>query len=226
MMPKELEFVLRIALAVFCGGVIGYERERRLKKAGIRTHLIVALAAALMMVVSKYGFLDVAGVIPGVSVDASRVAAGVVTAIGFLGAGVIFVRKDTVSGVTTSAGLWATVGVGLTVGSGMYFTGIAATVLIVVIQVVFYKNGLLVRHHRPGSVVLVMEEARMDETTVGQILDGVVERIDSITILHIGDGQVEMRCEVTFTPEMNDKSLPRAVRAIPELRSAELDQTI
>lgn len=226
MRPGELEFVLRIALAVFCGGVIGYERERRLKKAGIRTHLIVALAAALMMVVSKYGFLDVAGVFPGVSVDASRVSAGVVSAIGFLGAGVIFVRKDTVNGVTTSAGLWATVGVGIAVGGGLYFTGMTATALIVIIQVLFYKNGLLVKHHRPGSVVLVVEEGRVDETTVGRILDGVVERVDSIAIHRIGDGQVEMRCEVTFTPEMNAKSLPRAVRAIPELRSAELDQTI
>lgn len=83
---QELEYLLRIVLAAVCGGAIGFERERRSKSAGIRTHIIVALSAALMMVVSKYGFFDVIG-LGGISLDASRVAAGVVTAIGFLGVG-------------------------------------------------------------------------------------------------------------------------------------------
>ena len=86
---QGLEYLLRIVLAAVCGGAIGFERERRSKSAGIRTHIIVALSAALMMVVSKYGFFDVIG-LGGISLDASRVAAGVVTAIGFLGVGVIF----------------------------------------------------------------------------------------------------------------------------------------
>ena len=95
---KELEYLLRIVLAAVCGGAIGFERERRSKSAGIRTHIIVALSAALMMVVSKYGFFDVIG-LGGISLDASRVAAGVVTAIGFLGVGVIF----TPTGVRSAA---------------------------------------------------------------------------------------------------------------------------
>lgn len=99
---QELEYLLRIVLAAVCGGAIGFERERRSKSAGIRTHIIVALSAALMMVVSKYGFFDVIG-LGGISLDASRVAAGVVTAIGFLGVGVIFTHGRTVSGVTTAA---------------------------------------------------------------------------------------------------------------------------
>ena len=111
---QELEYLLRIVLAAVCGGAIGFERERRSKSAGIRTHIIVALSAALMMVVSKYGFFDVIG-LGGISLDASRVAAGVVTAIGFLGVGVIFTHGRTVSGVTPAAGLWATVGVGIAV---------------------------------------------------------------------------------------------------------------
>ena len=127
---QELEYLLRIVLAAVCGGAIGFERERRSKSAGIRTHIIVALSAALMMVVSKYGFFDVIG-LGGISLDASRVAAGVVTAIGFLGVGVIFTHGRTVSGVTTAAGLWATVGVGIAVGAGLYVTGGVATVLIV-----------------------------------------------------------------------------------------------
>ena len=83
---QELEYLLRIVLAAVCGGAIGFERERRSKSAGIRTHIIVALSAALMMVVSKYGFFDVIG-LGGISLDASRVAAGVVTAYRLFGRG-------------------------------------------------------------------------------------------------------------------------------------------
>ena len=150
---QELEYLLRIVLAAVCGGAIGFERERRSKSAGIRTHIIVALSAALMMVVSKYGFFDVIG-LGGISLDASRVAAGVVTAIGFLGVGVIFTHGRTVSGVTTAAGLWATVGVGIAVGAGLYVTGGVATVLIVLFQVILHRSSPLVKTQRTGTVVL------------------------------------------------------------------------
>ena len=86
----ELEYLLRILLSALCGAFIGLEREKRAKNAGIRTHILVAISSTLMMIVSKYGFYDVITT-PGISLDASRIAAGVVTAIGFLGAGVIFV---------------------------------------------------------------------------------------------------------------------------------------
>ena len=98
----ELEFFFRILIAGICGGLIGYERNNRLKEAGIRTHLIVALAAALIMVVSKYGFSDVT-TLKGVALDPSRIAAQIVTGVGFLGAGMIFVRNQTISGLTTAA---------------------------------------------------------------------------------------------------------------------------
>ncbi|MFQ9490102.1 MAG: MgtC/SapB family protein [Bilophila wadsworthia] len=112
----ELEFFFRILIAGICGGLIGYERNNRLKEAGIRTHLIVALAAALIMVVSKYGFSDVT-TLKGVALDPSRIAAQIVTGVGFLGAGMIFVRNQTISGLTT-AGVWATAGIGMTIGAG------------------------------------------------------------------------------------------------------------
>lgn len=126
----ELEFFFRILIAGICGGLIGYERNNRLKEAGIRTHLIVALAAALIMVVSKYGFSDVT-TLKGVALDPSRIAAQIVTGVGFLGAGMIFVRNQTISGLTTAAGVWATAGIGMTIGAGLYFLGVAATLLIV-----------------------------------------------------------------------------------------------
>ena len=134
----ELEFFFRILIAGICGGLIGYERNNRLKEAGIRTHLIVALAA-LIMVVSKYGFSDVT-TLKGVALDPSRIAAQIVTGVGFLGAGMIFVRNQTISGLTTAAGVWATAGIGMTIGAGLYFLGVAATLLIVAAQMTLHKN--------------------------------------------------------------------------------------
>ena len=120
----DLELFFRILLGGFIGAVIGHERKNRDKSAGMRTHAIVGLGAALMMVVSKYGFGDVP------DYDASRVAAQIVSGVGFLGAGIIFVRNNTtVSGLTKAAGIWATAGIGLAIGAGMYGIGVAATVL-------------------------------------------------------------------------------------------------
>lgn len=147
----QLEFLGRIALATICGMFIGWERERRLKSAGLRTHMLVALASSLMMIVSKYAFMDVV-YLQSVQVDASRVAAGVVQAIGFLGAGVIFVKKDNVVGVTTAAGLWAMVGIGLTIGAGLYVLGIAATFLIILIQLIVHRGEHKSFNSNNGSI--------------------------------------------------------------------------
>lgn len=149
----QLEFLLRIAIAALCGAAIGYERENRMKTAGIRTHLIVSLASALMMVISKYGFYDVLE-IQSVGLDPSRIAAGIVTAIGFLGAGVIFVRKLNVSGLTTAAGIWATVGVGMAVGSGLYLIGIACTGMLLLVQFVLHRSLRLVKPSITEQILL------------------------------------------------------------------------
>lgn len=127
-----LTMVLRLFLAGFCGGAIGYERENRQKPAGLRTHVIIGVASSLMIIISKYGFYDVLA--DHINVDPSRVAASVVTAVGFLGSGVIFTRNKTVSGITTSAGIWATVGVGLAIGSGQLFLGVVATGMILIVE--------------------------------------------------------------------------------------------
>lgn len=130
----QSEYILRIFVASVCGCVIGYERTNRNKEAGIRTHAIVAVGAALIMIVSKYGFSDSA------NFDASRVAAQIVSGIGFLGAGIIFLRNRMVSGLTTAAGIWTTGGIGMAIGSGLYYIGIATTVLVVFIQVLMHKS--------------------------------------------------------------------------------------
>ena len=132
-----LDIGLRIVLSAVCGAMIGLERERRYKNAGLRTHVIVAISAAILMIVSKYGFLDIASMPDArLTSDGGRIAAGVIQSIGFLGAGVIFVRKESIIGLTTAAGLWATVGIGLCFGSGMYFLGISATLLLVLVNII------------------------------------------------------------------------------------------
>ncbi len=130
--------LVRMILAGFCGVLIGFERSRRQKDAGIRTHMIVALGAALAMIVSKYGFFDLLQY-EGLRADASRIASNVITGVGFLGAGVIFVRDVSIKGLTTAAGIWTTASVGLAVGAGMYTVAIGATLLMVLFQLVFHK---------------------------------------------------------------------------------------
>ena len=129
----EIEWLLRLLAAMTAGIVIGLERHNRAKEAGIRTHAMVAVGACLLMLISKYGFADVA------AGDPARMAAQVVSGIGFLGAGVIFVRHDIVQGLTTAAVIWTTSAIGLAFGSGMYAIGAVTTVLMVVIQHVLLR---------------------------------------------------------------------------------------
>lgn len=118
-----LELTVRLSFALVLGGAIGIEREYRAKEAGFRTHFLVALGSALFCIVSQFGF--------GIDLkDSSRVAAQVVSGIGFLGAGTIIFQKNVVRGLTTAAGLWVTAAIGLACGTGMYMAALIATVMV------------------------------------------------------------------------------------------------
>lgn len=122
-MESTLELIARLAFALLLGGLIGLERQYRSKDAGFRTHFLVALGSALFCVVSQYGFgYDLK--------DSSRVAAQVVSGIGFLGAGTIIFQKNVVRGLTTAAGLWVTAAIGLACGSGMYVVAAVTTLMV------------------------------------------------------------------------------------------------
>lgn len=123
-MVIEWNFILRLFIAGLLGGLIGFEREFRAKEAGLRTHFIVALGSALFMLISQYAFTG--------RFDAARVAAQVVSGIGFIGAGVIIFQKNVVRGVTTAAGLWVAAAIGLASGAGMYALAIAATLMTII----------------------------------------------------------------------------------------------
>ena len=136
-MNEFAEMVLRLALAGVLGGVIGAEREYRGKVAGTRTHLLVALGSALMLLVSRYGFSD-----PG---DSGRVAAQIVSGIGFIGAGAIMVDRQSVHGLTTAAGIWVAAGIGMATASGLYGLAIATTILALIGLEVF---GIILSNDR------------------------------------------------------------------------------
>ena len=123
------EILIRLFLASFLGALIGMERERKDWSAGTRTHMMVSVGACLFMIVSSFGFHDILGT-PNVELDPSRVAAQVVSGIGFIGAGaILFLRQGVVRGLTTAAGLWTVAAIGLATGGGMYFAAVAATVI-------------------------------------------------------------------------------------------------
>lgn len=174
MIMQQLELMIRIVLAGICGGAIGYERESRKKTAGLRTHVIVAVSAALMIVLSKYGFNDVLG--QYVRLDPSRIAAGTVTAIGFLGSGIIFSRNKNVSGVTTSAGIWATLGVGMAVGAGMYVIGIATTGIVVVVEIFIGRGGKL--SHVMKQVYQIIVEYTLTEKEDNQVITEIQKELE------------------------------------------------
>lgn len=130
---EQLEYFIRILLAGICGAVIGFERRKRFKDAGIRTHLILAIGCAMIMIVSKYAFSDI------LDYDAARIASNVVSGVGFLGAGVIFVKSGSVRGLTTAAGIWTTAAIGMAIGAGFYLLGISVSILLVLLQFLLYR---------------------------------------------------------------------------------------
>ncbi len=130
-MPIECVWILQMVLTLILGFAIGFERKMRFKEAGIRTHTIVCVGACIYMLVSKYGFEGA---------DTARVAAQIVSGIGFIGAGMIFYHKQVVHGLTTAAGIWATAAIGMAVGSGLFIISILATVIIILIQCIMHLN--------------------------------------------------------------------------------------
>lgn len=207
------DYLVRIVVACLCGGLVGLERTKRLKEAGIRTHIIVALGATLIMVVSKYGFADVIGA------DASRIASNVITGISFLGAGVIFVRGGSVKGLTTAAGIWATAAIGLALGAGMYTVGVLCTALMILLQISLHKflpgdmqssKELLLVISRDYHTVMPKIRARLEEMKV--LISGVeMEKMDN--------GDVRVSMEIRIHKDNLSDGLLDLADEFPEIKS-------
>lgn len=196
---QNLEHLLRIFLAMILGMLIGNERKNRHKSAGMRTHALVALGSALMMVVSKYGFYD------SVQGDGARLAAQVVSGVGFLGAGMIFVRHNLVSGLTTAAGVWTTAGVGLTIGSGMYFVGIFSAVMMVVMQNVSHKIPFFANVTSSGQIRMTVLNKPGVIEELEQLMGTYKVEISGIQINKTEKDKIKLELDVIY-PHKMDKS--------------------
>jgi len=166
-----LEITLRMFLALGLGFAIGFERKMRFKEAGIRTHTIVCVGACLYMIISKYGF-DGA--------DTARVAAQIVSGIGFIGAGMIFYHKEVVHGLTTAAGIWATAAIGMAAGAGLYWVSAIASAMIILVQCVMHLNFRLFRSRRVVKVNISFKDETGENAAKIKELFGV-ERFSKIS---------------------------------------------
>lgn len=208
---EELLCFVRVIIASVCGIIIGYERKNRAKEAGIRTHCIVACAASLMMVVSKYGFFDLidGNLFPNadIKLDPSRVASGIVSGIGFLGAGMIFVQKKTIKGLTTAAGIWATVGIGMAIGAGMYIIGILVTLLILFIQTILHKDSkfIAIPHYKTLTVKNVDQTGYQEELI--SKLKNLNVSAEEIEVSHSDENIYNYTMTVEIPPSLNEEQI-------------------
>jgi len=198
----QAELILRLVIAAACGIIIGYERKSHAKAAGVRTHAVVACASAMMMILSKYAYMDVLEMgLYGqlVKIDPSRIASGVVSGIGFLGAGLIFVNKKTVIGLTTAAGIWATCGIGMAIGAGLYVIGVTAAFLLLLMQILL--------HNIPQKEVSGLEDASPLHDVLSELESKISEQSST------NSGKMIYTITVTAAPE--DEKQTTETDAIP-----------
>jgi putative Mg2+ transporter-C (MgtC) family protein len=182
-----LELIARLGLAALLGGAIGFERERLSWAAGLRTHMLVSVGACLFMIVSSYGFMDVLDH-EHVSLDPSRVAAQVVSGIGFLGAGSILLRGEIVRGLTTAASLWTVAAVGLAAGGGLYLAAVAATIVILIILAgIKPLERWYFSSRQRREVMISAERGRLTLHVLEQELGPVTGRISTFIVQQQGE---------------------------------------
>ena len=216
----QLGILLKLIIACACGAVIGYERKSRLKEAGIRTHMIVALGATLIMIVSKYGFDDLLSN-SHVALDPSRVAAQIVSGIGFLGAGMIFIKKQSINGLTTAAGIWATAGIGMAIGAGLYFPGIAATFLVFLVQVVFHRNFKWIKIPIARQIIIQADDNRDSITFIQETFREYHLEIIDLKASKTESGLMEIELYVKMPPKYEISKLLNLFSNNPHIRLIE-----
>lgn len=219
-----LDFFLRLICAATAGFIIGFERKSRSKEAGVRTHTLVAVGAALMMIISKYAFGDLStgGVFAdGVrGADSARIAAQVVSGVGFLGAGIIMYRRDSLRGLTTAAGIWATAGLGMAFGSGMYVVGTIATAVILGVQVILH---LPIKAFQTRMFLVIHATIRIeDENTLKTVREIFhVQKFLKFRTMRDGEGRVVAELEIHTGTSYTDEMLYSLMQEYPFLLSVE-----
>ena len=203
MWSDNLEFLIRLLLSAGLGALVGLERSKRQKEAGVRTHCIIACTSALFMILSKYAFVDVAVGVDGLrGADPARIAAQVVSGISFLGAGVIFKNGNSIRGLTTAAGMWGTAAIGMAVGAGMYWLGFSEAAILVAIQVILHRFPV-------GADALTTQEILVEMADTAELQ----QRFDELLARHCGqvvesslsreDGFLRMELTVRLEPPVS-----------------------
>jgi putative Mg2+ transporter-C (MgtC) family protein len=219
-MLAHRELVIRLLIAAGLGSLVGAERERLIWAAGLRTHMLVCVGACLFMVVSAYGFATVIG--PGVVLDPSRVAAQVVSGIGFLGAGSILLRGDLVRGLTTAASLWTVAAIGLAVGGGLYTEAVAATIIILVILAgIKPLEKWFQNRNQTLNMRLRVERGKMSLDTINDALGFSAARISRYVCMAAPDpGFDEVNITIKRLSRDDMAEVVRKLGALPNVREA------
>ena len=187
-----LGFAIRLALAIFLGFIVGFERQWTKHQAGILTNVIVCVGA--------YAYTAFSYIALGDNIDVTRIAAQVVSGVGFLGAGVIFVRNNLVSGLTTSAGMWATAGVGLAMGAGMYVVGICSAVMVVVIQFITHKISYFANVATNGYLRMTIDQQPGAVERMQNYLEGQRVEIAGVKINKNKKEEIKLEFDVVYPP--------------------------
>ncbi|KWH29080.1 MgtC/SapB family protein [Burkholderia stagnalis] len=222
-MLGNVELVMRLILAAALGSVIGFERERLSWAAGLRTHMLVCVGSALIMIVSAFGFADALGS-PHVVLDPSRVAAQVVSGIGFLGAGSILLRGEIVRGLTTAASLWSVAAIGLAVGGGLYVASISATFIILVILAgvkPLERRYFTVRQRR--QLVLTVERGTLTFDSLHAALGPNSARVKQFIVQQAEDSDEhdDVRIALARVSELEYRAICDTLRALPGVTRCE-----
>lgn len=223
---QELDWCLRMLLAALCGGMIGFERKIKAKNAGIRTHALIALGAALVMIVSKYGFFDLLKIThSNWAVDPSRIAAQVVSGIGFLGAGTIINRHDQIiDGLTTAAGIWVTGAIGLAYGSGLYSIGLIGTACVLLAEVLGKYIDQLALHEGKGFSCFILLNGTTEQlhTIVEQLNNQYFKTTLQYTIYSYKDGVVTCRLFGELKPHVRSEKVFNTLVNVDNIKNVEL----
>lgn len=215
-------FLFQLICAGLCGMAVGIERQSRMKSAGVRTHFVVAMASALMMIVSKYGFLDVIS-INGARVDVSRVAAGIISGIGILGGGLIFIGKQgLVSGMTTAAGIWMTVGIGMAMGARMYVLGFEGTILILLMQYLFHRKFTIFKEPLRAQTIFMVDDERENVDTIIKRLEAMGIEVSRIKIEKKDENNFQLKCDIILPRKMERDDFTSRIEEISNLISYEV----
>jgi putative Mg2+ transporter-C (MgtC) family protein len=203
------EAFVRIGAAAGLGGIVGLERELDEKAAGLRTHMLVAVGSALFTLVGAYGFED----FPARSVDPTRIAAQVVTGIGFLGAGLIFRQGFTIRGLTTAASLWLVAAIGMAAGAGFWMGAVITTaVALISLRPLEWMKGRTMPQRAASNMVVELKE----DGTAGDVLDAL-ERAGDLLALRRHGSRLEI--ELRVHRDARSRALDQ-VAALPQVEEA------